>query len=679
MTPAHFTRDDLAGVALATLLFGFLFVPPGFALAWRFDLLEFRKASRGWQFALGLAISVAIVPAVEFLLWTYLTIAAVWVFHLLALLTFAGLLLRGGPPRPPRWIAGAALAWMAAAWFSGIDLQIGNRLFPSVMVYDYNLRSAVVDGITRFGLPAKNPLYFPGHIESLRYHYFWFLPCSLVDHAGGTLISPRQALIASDVWCGWALMAVAALVLRYLHPAGERGLERRARWAILLLAIAGLDIIPNLIFDVVFSTTGAGLVFASSEWWNNPVTGFPHATLWVAHHVASVIACFVGLLVLTRSRGKIAPAICAGLCFASATGLSIYVTLTFAMFLIPCGALMLWRKTWPERASWLIAGATALVAASPYLLAIRSDGGASAGSFLALTVRSMTFLDILLPGYGLSWNQIAWANLAALPLGYFLETGLAFVLAGIWLRRAWRRKHLREPERIALGLFLTALFVATFLRSGVIINNDLAWRGALVGQLILAVWSAGPVSAWWRIRKRRGAGLVTGLVVLGLASSAYELLILRTYFPLMEARKVPVVAWFSNTADTGRRTFDARSVYEQLHRDLPADAIVQANPTHWNDLYHGLYSQRQTAAFDNLCGSVLGGDPSPCPAMQSDLAPLFRSNGNIDRACDAWNISVLVAKDDDPVFQDRSAWPWTRSPLAATEHVRAVRCGRNHT
>ena len=39
--------------------------------------------------------------------------------------------------------------------------------------------------------------------------------------------------------------------------------------AILLLAIAGLDIIPNLIFDAVFSFTGAGTVYASSEWWNN--------------------------------------------------------------------------------------------------------------------------------------------------------------------------------------------------------------------------------------------------------------------------------------------------------------------------------------------------------------------------------------------------------------------------
>ena len=676
MPPAHFMRDDLLGVALATILFGLLFIPPGFAIAWLFDLLDFRSATPGSRLVSGLAISVALVPAIEFLLWNYLTIAAVWVFHFAAIAICAVLVFKGGKPSFSRWIAVVSLGWLAVVWASGIDLQIGDRLFPSVLVYDHNIRSAVIDGIARLGVPAKNPLSFPGHLESLRYHYFWFLPCALVERAGGSIISARQALIASDVWCGWALMAAVVLGLRVLHPAGERALERRAKWAFLVLAVAGLDIIPNLIFAAIFSTTGAGLVFPSSEWWNNQVTGVPTAVLWVAHHVASLIAGFVGLLLLWRSRGRIAPAVCAGLCFVSATGLSIYVTFTFAIFLIPCGAVMLWKKAWPERMAWVIAGATALAGAAPYLLSLSGAGGSSEGSFVMFTVRSMTYLEIILPGYGLNWNQIAWANFAALPLNYFLETGLAFLLAGIFLRRAWRRrKHLREAEMIALGLFLTSLFVATFLRSGVILNNDLAWRGAMIAQLTLGIWSAGPLSAWWRIRRRRGAGIVTGLVVLGLASSVYELIILRSYFPLMEARKVPKVDWFSKTADTGRRTYDARLVYEQLRRELPRDAIVQANPTHWNDLYHGLYGERQTAAFDLLCGSVMGGDPSNCSAMQAGLAPLFLNDGDIDRACDAWSIRALIAKDDDPVFQNRSAWPWTRPPLAVSDHVRAVRCG----
>src|SRR5580658_8772777 len=164
MPPAHFMRDDLAGVALATLLFGLLFIPPGIAIAWAFDFFNFRTASTGWRVVAGLAISVAMVPVVEFLLWTYLTIAAVWIFHLIAAVICAGVMVRSKLAFP-RWTIGAALLWLAIVWASGIDLQIGNRLFPSVLVYDYNLRSAVVDGITRLGVPVKNPMFFPGHLE----------------------------------------------------------------------------------------------------------------------------------------------------------------------------------------------------------------------------------------------------------------------------------------------------------------------------------------------------------------------------------------------------------------------------------------------------------------------------------------------------------------------------------
>jgi len=376
MTP-HFMRDDLAGAALATLLFGLIFIPPGYAIAWIYDLLHFRASSPRWRIVVGFALSVAMVPGIEFLLWSYLTIASVWAFHLIAIVMCAGLMLRGGRPSFPRWAVVTGLVWLGIVWITGIDLQMGNRLFPSIVSFDYNLRSAVIDGITKLGVPAKNPLYFPGHFEPLRYHYFWFLPCSLVERAGGSMISARQALIASSVWCGWALMSVTVLALRYLHPAGERDLAGRAKWAVLMLGVAGLDIIPNLFFAVIFSTTGAGLVFASSEWWNNQVTGLPTAVLWVAHHVASVVACFVGLILLRQSRGKIAAAVCAGICFASATGLSIYVTFAFALFLIPFGAWELWTKAWPERRVWLVAGATTLAGAMPYLLALRGAGGSS--------------------------------------------------------------------------------------------------------------------------------------------------------------------------------------------------------------------------------------------------------------------------------------------------------------
>ena len=97
-----------------------------------------------------MAISLSMVPAIEFVLWSYLNVAAVWIFHLVAVGVCAALMFRSGKPGVPRWTVVTALAWLAIVWASGIDLQIGNRLFPSVLAYDYNVRSAVIDGKASF-------------------------------------------------------------------------------------------------------------------------------------------------------------------------------------------------------------------------------------------------------------------------------------------------------------------------------------------------------------------------------------------------------------------------------------------------------------------------------------------------------------------------------------------------
>ena len=58
-------------------------------------------------------------------------------FTCLALAMCALPLLRGGRPRFRSWAIIVSLCWLAIVGASGIDdLQIGNRLFPLVLVYD---------------------------------------------------------------------------------------------------------------------------------------------------------------------------------------------------------------------------------------------------------------------------------------------------------------------------------------------------------------------------------------------------------------------------------------------------------------------------------------------------------------------------------------------------------------
>lgn len=688
MTGEHFTRSDLIGVALASVLFAFFLLPPGFLFGWTFDLFDFRRRTWPWQAMFSVVLSVGIAPIVTFLLWSYAGAASVWIFYAAATLFFLAISPRARRGHVPAWVFAAMAIWLVIACGSGIDLQFGDRLYASVLSFDFNLRTALIDGIARQGVPALNALFYPGHSVLLRYHYFWLTICALVDLAGGRWVDARQAQIAGDVWCGWAVMATVALLLRFFYPAGARGFERRAKWGIALVGVAGLDILPVLLSDVSHLLTGRGTIYASVEWWNNQVPGLVDSMLWVAHHTMSAVACLAGFLVLwvgaRNVRRSLGSGILAGLCFASAAGLSIYVSFTFGIFLIVWGARALIDRQNSQRVAWLSAAATSMICAAPYLVALHRASG-TPGRFLHLTVRGFDHLDVLLATHGFGPRTTAFADLLVLPLNYLLETGIWFVLAWLWIRRAWRRRaHLAEAERAALLTVATSLLVGTFFRSGISENNDLGWRCFLVCQIVLLVWSIDPLRAFFRLWSRSQPSMavwrwpVAALVVCGVASNVYELVDLRSYFALMDRRLVPQVKWYAS--DPGRRTFDARQVYSRLREQEPRDAVLQANPTHWNDVFHGLYAMRQTASFDDRCGAVQGGS-GDCDSMQRQLAPLFEDTdasgtANVDRICRTWGINVLVAKDDDPVFGDVKAWPWKQPTIVSNDGVRAVRCGQ---
>src|SRR5580704_18678142 len=136
MTVQHFTRADLVGASLGTVLFAYLLLPPGYLFGWIFDLLGFRKQTWPWQILLSLLYSVSLVPVVLFLLWNYYPVYVVWTFYALAAGFMLGALIWARNRalfRIPGWAIWAILGWAAAACLSGIDLQLGNRLYPSVL------------------------------------------------------------------------------------------------------------------------------------------------------------------------------------------------------------------------------------------------------------------------------------------------------------------------------------------------------------------------------------------------------------------------------------------------------------------------------------------------------------------------------------------------------------------
>ena len=136
-----------------------------------------------------------------------------------------------------------------------------------------------------------------------------------------------------------------------------------------LLCVTGLDILPILYLGLVQRSW-----LADMEWWNeSQITSWIGSLLWVPHHVAALIACFVAFLLLRHQadanrRWATAPVIVAGMAFASAAGMSVYVTFTFVVAVALWLLVLIARKDWLETAMFVSAGAVALLWALSYLI-----------------------------------------------------------------------------------------------------------------------------------------------------------------------------------------------------------------------------------------------------------------------------------------------------------------------
>jgi hypothetical protein len=319
-------------------------------------------------------------------------------------------------------------------------------------------------------------------------------------------------------------------------------------------------------------------------------------------------------------------------------------------------------------------GVLALVLAAPQVWELTASArgpataatGPAAAHVLGLGVRLFYPVADLARHSG--WPNLVYA--AFLPINYFLEFGF-YGLAGVWfLRRVWRRRTADRYELLTLTIAATSLLLCTFVRSTVIQNNDLGYRGMLLAQFILLLWAVDLLDD----RKAARRTLVIILIALGIASSVYEAASLRLYAVVSDVTPLPWYTWLNPTRDTGHRLYEARAAYERLNTLLGKDAIVQQNPdTNPEDLPWALYSEQRTVADTPSCNTIIGGDPRQCTAILQLIEPMFQGTATpdeVDSACRALGISALVVKDTDPVWSVPGSWVWRRKPLISGDHVR---------
>ncbi|MCJ7434723.1 MAG: hypothetical protein MUO77_14650, partial [Anaerolineales bacterium] len=178
----NFTLQDILGASLAFCLFPLVIVFPGYVTGWVLDIFDFRLRQPIVRLGIGLVLSFAVSPIVLDLTSSLLSFN----FALLILggfaAAFAVIILKEKPSFTPEtnrraqiivWIC---IVWAAFAILSLIDIQWKDQLYFSVISADQTTRVAIIDAMTRTGVPPINPSYYPGRPVQITFlYYFWYI------------------------------------------------------------------------------------------------------------------------------------------------------------------------------------------------------------------------------------------------------------------------------------------------------------------------------------------------------------------------------------------------------------------------------------------------------------------------------------------------------------------------
>lgn len=703
----NFTVADLVQTTFATIAFALFLLPPGYLLGWASNAFGMRGRSAAEKLLWSVLFSFAVTPILAVLLTRLFSYKVTLAVFCLIAAVAVSILIREFPPRGlsfPKlrrstWILlGMTLAWFLVVQFSLADLQVGHRLYVSYVTYDHSVRIPIVWAASRNGVPPLNPFYAVGEVPVLRYYYYWYVVCALPMQLLG--LGAKACLNASVFWSGLGLASTIPLFLKYFL--GEtKNLRRKSLIGIALLTVTGLDLIPYAVTVFRFH-----FLYGDMEWWDpNQVTSWLGSLLWVPHHVASLIACMAGLLALSAIDEESRPAqrvwavVISGLAFASAAGLSVYVAFTFGVFAMLWALLMLPLKNIKTFVTYVVAGMFSLLLSWPFLLDLlskRVDAGSALGSgtgerFAFFALRDPPGASEFLSNLGVHnlW-LLAPFILSILLIVYVLEFGFFFLIMALSLRRDTRSwASLPRQRRMGWMMFFVCLLTMSVVQSDSTGSNDLGFRGMLIVQFILLIWSApilhdvfcgndaapqpGRAAPWIK------ASLIFTLLV-GVAGTAYQVVALRCYAIVADAGKIQRSEDFLGSPGFGERTYWMREGFSRLTRSTLSTAYVQYNPVGDEVLIAHLYSTRQAVMGDSNCASAFGGDLVKCKQAFPNVVAVFNSpdtvrNWNLDGFCDTYRVNVLVATDTDPVWQDRTSWVWTRPSLLANPSLRAIPCG----
>ncbi len=303
---------------------------------------------------------------------------------------------------------------------------------------------------------------------------------------------------------------------------------------------------------------------------------------------------------------------------------------------------------------------------------------------MRLSVRHFWPVDHFVAHHSLGLISTISIRLLGTPLCYFAELGFFFFVGLVFLWGLSAQRNVTPALKATVLLLGTSVFIVTFFRSGVISNNDLGSRGFLPAQFVLLLWAADLFCSSASRTNRAGKGMRpvfwklgwTFLLVIGIGGTFYQAGMLRVHGML--ADRGLVAPFYAPDRQLGERTYALRKAYDAAKIRLGTGSVIQSNPK-WNyyDVEFGLYSDQQTAAFDPLCGTQFGGDPSACAKDLPLLTDLFANENAFDlkgvsELCHTLHIRALLIKDKDGIKDREPAWLRSLPVIVENTHVLIV-------
>lgn len=667
-----YTLIDVSGVLVATAACGLVLVLPALALAHVTNLLAFRTRTDGEAYGIALVAAYALLPVLDSLLCRQLGLSATLAVNLALAIVGAGIVWRRGIPRASTPFAVGCCLWLGIILVAWIDFDWRGGLYPSLLMIDTVKHAATVRALVDAGAaPPIDPFFL--RTDPAGYYYFFYVASALAERLGNGIFDSRAAVAGQIFWTGLALFALLRLLLEQAGVARDANPRLRKGLLLALTGQGGLQLVPVALIGL-----GSGLWLGQVNWWNDQVTSLPLSLLWVPHHIAALVACWAGLVLLATSIGRgrlhgkeMSALALAGIAFASAAGLSVWVTGAAGLAVALWTCMLAWERRWTALAAIAGAGAISVILALPYLadlLSHRVQGSA----LIALSLRPFPFTDIFLaPG-----TMEMVARFIALPLNYLLEFGLLAVGSVIYFRRTpphASQGNDAEIRRLLAVTALAGLLIASFLKS-TIVNNDLAWRAILFAQVAAIVWSTAafapllaPSEGGTWLRRAPAVVVLTG--ILGYGAVAYDLVALRAYHTLglggeAGMRRDPVL------------DRELRAAYTWLAHHPDPRLVVQHNPDAERAFAYGLYGRSRVAVADRHNARLFGAAPAAVAERLDQLDPVFSglAAGAEARArLVLGHVGAIVVTSADPVWRDSGAWIWSAPTLFKSAHVRVIK------